>query len=97
MKTRDEYVARLKADLDRWNAEITRWEARAGTERDRQLRALDAERDAVAYQLRLLQNASADAWSDFGAGADKALAVMADAMAKARAHFEKAPAPKAKR
>jgi hypothetical protein len=86
MKTRDEYVARLKADLDRWNAEAARWEKRANEDGKRLLEELRSRRDLVLYQLRLAQSASLD----LGAGAEKALAQMAESMAKARTHFEKA-------
>jgi hypothetical protein len=90
MKTRDEYVARLKADLDRWNAEAARWEKRANEDGKRLLEELRSRRDLVLYQLRLAQSASLEAWKDLGAGAEKALAQMAESMAKARTHFEKA-------
>jgi len=94
MKTRDECVARLKADLDRWNAEAARWEKRANEEGKRQLEGLRSRRDAVLYQLRLAQDASAEAWKELGDGAEKALAQMSEAMARARVHFEKSPAPR---
>ena len=29
MKTRDEYVAKLKSQLDRWNADMSQWETQA--------------------------------------------------------------------
>jgi len=29
MEKRDEYVEKMKAQLDQWNAEIVKWEARA--------------------------------------------------------------------
>lgn len=96
MKTRDEYVARLKADLDRWNAEAAQWEAHAHVTKAKQLEAFRARRDEALYQLRLLEGASATAWKEFSAGADKAWAQMKDAMKAARTHFEKSPPPQPK-
>ncbi len=94
MKTRDECVDSLKANLDRWNAEVARWEKRANEDGKRYLEELRSGRDAVLYQLRLAQDASSEAWKDLGAGAEKALTQMGEAMAKARVHFEKSPAPR---
>ncbi|HUL96714.1 MAG TPA: hypothetical protein VLT89_11920 [Usitatibacter sp.] len=89
MKTRDEYVAQIKSDLDRWNAEAAKWEKHASTARKQYLDALNARREEAMYQLKLLQGASAGAWQDMAKGAEKALEQMKDAMAKARTHFEK--------
>ena len=48
-----------------------------------------AQRDKAAYQMRLLEGASATAWSEFTQGADEALERMREAVSKARTHFEK--------
>ncbi len=96
MKTREEYVARLKSDLDRWNAELALWEKDADAAKAKQLEAFRARRDEALYQLRLLQGASGAAWQEFTAGADKAWDQMKDSMAKARVHFEKSAPPKSK-
>lgn len=97
-KTRDEYVKQLKEQLDRWNGDVTKWEAQAKsakadlkTRYEKQLEALRAQREQAQYNLRLLENASATAWSDFTAGADEAWKQMREGVAKARTHFEKAP------
>ena len=44
---------------------------------------------AGIYQMKLLQNASADAWRDFAQGTDAAWKAMQEAFSKARSHFEK--------
>ena len=96
MTNRDEYVQKLKSQLDQWNAQAARWETQTkeaqGRMRDeyaRQLEQMKSRRDEVLYQMRLLQNASADAWSDMMRGADQAWKGMHDAFQQARAHFEK--------
>ncbi len=101
MTNRDEYVAGLKAQLDRWNAEIDRWEARlesASAEMkkhyDRQLENLETRREKALYTLRLLENASTEAWADLRWGVDDAWDRMHEAVKEARTHFER-PGPKA--
>jgi len=96
MMNRDEYVQKLKAQLDQWNTEAKQWEAKAQeaqshmkAEYEKQLAALNARRDETLYQMKLLQNASADAWQDMMRGTDAALKSMQEAFNKARSHFEK--------
>jgi hypothetical protein len=96
MKTRDEYVAKLKTRLDQWNAEAARWEAQAKATKERQLEAYNLRRDEALYQLKLLENASASAWQEMSKGADAAWERLQDAASKARTHFEKSSAPKSK-
>jgi hypothetical protein len=93
---RDEYVQKLKTQLDQWNAEVQRWEAKAREsqahmkqEYEQQLAQLRSRRDEALYQMKLMQNASHDAWQDMMRGADEAWKNMADAFGKARSHFEK--------
>ncbi|MGH8686352.1 MAG: hypothetical protein ACREVQ_01430 [Burkholderiales bacterium] len=93
---RDEYVQKLKTQLDQWNAEAAKWEqkakdAQAGAkaEYDKQLGEVRSKRDAAMYQMKLLQNASLDAWQDMVSGSDEAWKNMHEAFSKARSHFEK--------
>lgn len=96
MKTRDEYVAKLKTQLDRWNADVAKWEAQAGAAKAdakkryaKQLEIVRAQQEVARYNLRLVEDASATAWTDLSKGADEAWAKMREAIAKARSHFEK--------
>ena len=96
MKTRDDYVAKLKTQLDRWNADVTKWEAQASVAKAdmkkqyaKQLEILRAQREAAKYNLRLVEDASATAWTDLSKGADEAWTKMREAIANARSHFEK--------
>ena len=93
---RQEYVEKLKAQLDQWNAESVKWEEKARTaqvdmkaEYDKQLATLQARREEAMYQMRLLQDASTEAWKDVMTGADAAWQQMQEAFGKARTHFEK--------
>lgn len=101
MKTRDEYVSRMKTELDRWNAQAARWEQQAASAREelrkeyaKQLETLHARREEALYQLKLLEGASATAWTELSNGADEARARMQKAVDAAKSHFEKAAAGK---
>ena len=94
--TRDEYVAKLKSQLDNWNAEAAKWEAKAkqaqaGMQADyeRQLAQFRTRRDMAMNEVQRLQNASADAWKDMMQGADAAFKGMQAAFEKARSEFQK--------
>lgn len=93
---RDEYVGKLKEQLDRWNEDVARWEAQAKVAQadarkrlEEQLALLRAQRESALYNLTLLQKASATAWTDLSRGADEAWDKMRAAVDKARTHFEK--------
>jgi len=96
MTKRDEYVEKLKAQLDQWNAEVAKYEAKAREtqagmriEMDKQLETFRHQRDHALEQLRQVQSASGDAWVDLMRGADDAWAKMREAFERARSHFQK--------
>jgi hypothetical protein len=95
MKTRDQYVAKLKGRLDLWNARIAQFEKSAGAAQSQQLKEYRAQRERALYNLKLLENASTAAWQDLAKGADEAWSRIQAAFDDARNHFEKTP-PKAK-
>jgi hypothetical protein len=93
---RDEYIQKLKAQIDQWNAEAAKWEAKANqaqagmqAEYKRQLDDFRARRDAAMAEVKRLQSASADAWRDMMQGADAAFKSMQEAFEKARRQFQK--------
>lgn len=96
MTTRNEYVEQLKNNLDKWNADLAKWEEKArGAKNDikieyeMRLDALRKQRDEAAAKFRVLQASSDEAWQELKAGADTAWAAMRAAFDKARAHFQK--------
>ncbi|HUL42110.1 MAG TPA: hypothetical protein VLV32_09460 [Burkholderiales bacterium] len=96
MMTRDEYVQKLKAQLDQWNGEIAKWEEKSRAAQtklkadyDKQLKAFRSRRDEAMQQLRKVQAASGEAWMDVMHGADEAWTRLSEAFSKARSHFEK--------
>jgi hypothetical protein len=89
MKTRDEYVTTLKAELDLWNARAAKWEQASSAAKSKQLAEYRDQRDKVLYNLKLLENASSAAWTDLVKGTDEAWDAMLEAYEKARKHFER--------
>jgi len=96
MNTRTEYVESLKTRLDKWNADIAKWEAKAKVtqtdmriEYEMQLETLRKRRDEAMAKMKELQASSGDAWKDMTAGADAAWAAMREAFDKASSHFQK--------
>lgn len=96
MTTRNEYVEQLKKNLDQWNLDLAKWEAKAKeTQTDlridyeMQLETLRKHRDEAAAKLKELQATSGDAWKELTAGADAAWAAMRESFDKAISHFQK--------
>jgi hypothetical protein len=94
MSSRDEYVEKMKTQLDQWNGEIAKWEARARetqaearTELDKRIEAVRQQREQAMYQMKLLQGAAGEAWLEMMRGTDEAWARMREAFDKASSHF----------
>lgn len=94
--TQDEYVAKLKAQIDQWNTQVKDWEAKAAQAQDRlreqylkSLGEVAAQRERVLVELRRVQAASLGAWQDMMRGADQAWKSMHDAFERARSEFGK--------
>lgn len=96
MVKRDEYVENLKKQLDEWNAEASKWEAKAKAAQanmradyEKQLAAFRRQRDQALEQMRKVQASSSEAWTDLVRGTDDAWARMREAVEKARSQFKK--------
>lgn len=95
MDNRDEYVEKLKVQLDQWNRQMAAWEAAsreatadAKTELEKQVGIMKSRADDLVYRMELMKGASADAWQEIARGADEARKTMQDAFEKARFHFK---------
>lgn len=96
MTKRDEYVDKLKKQLDDWNAEATKWEAKAKAAQagmradyEKQLTTFRRQRDQALEQMRKVQASSGEAWQELVRGTDDAWAKMREAVEKARSQFKK--------
>ena len=96
MNKRDQYLDKLKLQLDVWNAEVTKWEAKTRgaqadmrAEYEKQLETFRRQRDQGLEQLRKVQGATGDAWIELVRGTDDAWSRMREAFEKAKSHFQK--------
>jgi hypothetical protein len=96
MKSRDEYIDKLAAQLKEWSARIDELESRARTAKadaktsyEGQISQLKEQRDAAMKKLQELKGASADAWDVLKAGAETAWADLKNAVAEAKEKFKK--------
>ncbi len=85
MISRDEYVKKLKEQIDHWNEQAAKWETASA----KHLEQFRARRDEARAELRRVQSASADAWRDMMRGADSALKSVQEAFDKARKEFDR--------
>jgi hypothetical protein len=92
MINREEYVQKLKHQIEQWNAQMAQWEAMSRSAQDRYMKQLEQfreKRDAAMAELRRLQSASADAWADMMKGTEAAFKSMQEAFENARKKFER--------
>ena len=96
MTTRDEYVEQLKKNLDQWNADLRKWEAKAKAaqndiriEYEMRLQALRAQREEAMTKLKVLQASSGEAWQELKAGTDAAWTAIREAFERAASHSQK--------
>ena len=94
MADRDEYLEKFKANLDEWNAEIGKLEAKAReaqadakAQYEKQLVALREMRDDAQKKFAEMQKASDEAWDVMLKGTEKAWQTWASAFEKARSKF----------
>ena len=90
--TRDEYVQKLKAQIDQWNAQMAKWTSASEEIKNKYLQQLDeaqVRRDEAIAELKRLQSASADAWTQMMKGTEAAFKNMQTAFEAARKGFDK--------
>ena len=83
---RDEYVRKLKEQIDQWNAQVAKWEAMSEEVKNKYLQQLDevqVRREEAMAELKRIQGASADAWTQMMSGADTAFKEMREAFERA--------------
>lgn len=95
MSNREAYIRKFQAQLDEWNADIDKLEAKAQKskadakiEYQKHLEQLRAKRDNAASKLEELKSASDDAWEDVKRGAEDAWQTCSDAVKKAVSRFK---------
>jgi len=94
MSTREEYVKKLQAKLEEWNADIDKLSARAGEvkselrhEYAEQLEALKAKQAVARQKFEELQKCGESAWEDLKAGMELAWNAVSEAIDSAKSRF----------
>jgi len=94
MKSRDEYVHKMQAKLDEWNAEIDRLSkvaekaaADVKSEYREQIETLKSRQEAASNRMEDLKNAGESAWDDLKSGAEMAWTALGEAVDSARSRF----------
>jgi hypothetical protein len=95
MSTKDEFVRKMHAKLDQWNAEIDalsakadQTEASARAEFHKQLEVLRSKGDQARGKLGEVESASEGAWQDLKAGVELAWESVSEAVRSATARFK---------
>jgi peptidoglycan hydrolase CwlO-like protein len=95
MSTRDEFIRRMQAKLEEWNADIDSLTARAGEasedlkrEYDEQIALLKAKHAAAQQKIAELQQESGSAWEDLKAGIELAWTAIGEAIDSAKSRFK---------
>jgi uncharacterized coiled-coil DUF342 family protein len=94
MSTRDEYIRKMQAKLEEWNAEIDALTAKAGEvsadvtkEYHEQIDTLKAKQAVARQKIEELQQAGESAWVDLKSGIELAWTAMGEAIDSARSRF----------
>lgn len=96
MKSREEYINKLAAQLKEWSAKVDELESKANvakadvkTEYERQIRQMKDKRDTAMQKLQELKGASTDAWDTLKAGSEAAWGDLKNAVTAAKERFKK--------
>ena len=95
MKSREEYIDQLAAQLKEWSAKIDELESKARTAKadvktnyENQIKQLKDKRDGAMHKLQELKGASAEAWDILKAGAETSWADLKKAVTAAADKFK---------
>lgn len=95
MSSRNDYVRKMHAKLDVWNAEIDALAAKADqaaaetrAEYHKRIEALRAQRDDARKKMEHLQSAGESAWQDMKAGVEMAWGALGEAIDSAKSRFK---------
>ena len=95
MNSRDEYIRKMQAKLEEWNAEVDTLAAKAGKvsedvrkEYSEQSESLKAKQAAARQKIEELQHSGESAWGDLKSGIELAWTAMGEAIDSARTRFK---------
>jgi uncharacterized coiled-coil DUF342 family protein len=100
MKSREEYIDKMAAQLKEWSAKIDELETKARTAKadvktgyENQIRQLKEKQDAATRRLQELKGASSVAWDTLKVGAETAWIDLKNAVTEAKEKFKKLSGP----
>ena len=95
MSTRDEYIRKMQAKLEEWNADIDTLTAKASdvaadarSEYNEQIGILRAKQAAVRQKIEEMQKSGEGAWEDLKAGIELAWTAIGEAVDSAKSRFK---------
>ena len=95
MSSRDEYIRKMQAKLEEWNADIDTLTAKANevsadirSEYNEQIESLKSKQAAARQKIEEVQQAGEGAWGDLKSGIELALSAMGEAIDSARSRFK---------
>lgn len=95
MEKKDEYVEKLKTQIDGWSAEIDKLEAKvkktksdARMEYENQIKSLRQRYDSAKAKITEIQQASESSWEDLKQGAESAWGALKEGLEKAKSRFK---------
>jgi len=95
MSSRAEYIRKMQAKLEEWNAEIDTLTSMAGkvtadvkSEYSEQIDTLKAKQAEARQKIEELQQAGEGAWGDLKSGIELAWSAMGEAIDSARSRFK---------
>ena len=95
MSSKDEYVQKLHAKIDEWNAEIDSLKAKGESvkagkkaEYEKELEALKMKRKDLEEKAKQLAGAGENAWKDLKSGIDGAFSSLENAVTAAKSRFQ---------
>ena len=93
-KERDAYVEKLKEQMDEWNAEIDKLQARADEAQTdaraaylQHLAQLQSKRQVLKEKMTELHQAAESAWEDVKKGVDRAQKILGESIQSAKSRF----------
>lgn len=92
---RDAYVEKLKAQIDKWNADIDGLQAKANqagadakVKMQKHIDDLKAKRQELEEKIKPIQKAGGEAWEDLKSGANQAFKALGEAVQAAKSRFK---------
>ena len=95
MNSREEYIRKMQAKLEEWNAEIDTLSIKAGkvtadvkNEYNEQIESLKAKQVVARKKIEEIQQAGDSAWGDLKSGIELAWTAMGEAIDSAKSRFK---------